>query len=291
MRVLVTGLDGFTGHYIKPVLENAGHEALDLSCDLVDPDAMNREIARLQPDAVIHLAGISSLDHKNANAFYEVNLIGTRNLLVALADNVKSLHSILLVSSANVYGNLTAGILSENNAPNPCSDYAISKLAMEQMAQLWFDRLPIFIVRPFNYTGVGQSENFLVPKIVAHFRAKLRQIELGNLDVSREFGDVRDVADVYLKLIEAAPVGKILNVCTGHPYPLREVIDCCKQITGHQIDVKVNPEFVRENEIKVLQGNYDALTKVVGGWNPRKLTDTLSWMINASPPDKSASQR
>ena len=169
MRVLVTGLDGFTGRYMQPELESHGHEVMALTSDLTDPQAVASEVAHLKPEAVVHLAGIAFVGHGNANAFYEVNLIGTYNLLSALAQHVPDVRSVLLVSSANVYGNRSEGILSEDVTPNPANDYAVSKWSMERMAGLWLDKLPLFFVRPFNYTGVGQDNLFVIPKIVSHF--------------------------------------------------------------------------------------------------------------------------
>lgn len=281
MRIVVTGLDGFTGRYIKAELEACGHEVVGLTKDLMDAEALEQEIEHLKPEAVIHLAAIAFIAHGNANAFYEVNLIGTRNLLHALAIHAPDVRSILLVSSAGVYGNRASGSLNEDLVPDPVNDYGVSKLAMEQMAKLWADKLPIFIVRPFNYTGVGQEDMFLVPKIVAHFRARKPVIELGNLGVWREFGDVRSVANIYRRLLDQNPVGKTLNICTGQSHSLQELIDMCETITGHKIKIEVNPAFVRANEVRTLQGDNAALRSVIGELETFKLEETLQWMLRA----------
>jgi nucleoside-diphosphate-sugar epimerase len=279
MVTLVTGLDGFTGRYVQAELEAHGHTVVGLACDLTNRAAVAAEIAQVQPEAVIHLAAIAFVGHGDANAFYQVNLIGTRNLLEALAKHVPGVRSILLVSSANVYGTAAEGILREDMLPNPANDYAVSKLAMEYMASLWVDRLPLFLVRPFNYTGVGQSEDFLLPKIVAHFQRLAPSIELGNLDVWRDFSDVRAVAQAYRRLIEERPTGEIINVCSGITHSLREVLSMAEEIIGHRMEVRVNPAFVRANEVRSLCGDATRLRSLIGNWDSPPLTDTLQWML------------
>lgn len=279
MHILVTGLDGFTGRYVQNELEAHGHSVAGLSCDLANYEAVSAEIARIQPEAVIHLAAVAFVDHGNANAFYEVNLIGTRNLLEALVSYVPKVCGVLLVSSANIYGNRSEGVLSEGARPDPANDYAVSKYAMEQMASLWVDRLPLFFVRPFNYTGVAQDKKFLIPKIVSHFREKREVIELGNLDVWRDFGDVRSVAGIYRELLESGPVGQVFNVCTGKTYSLREVVGLCEKVTGHTIEIKVNPDFVRPNEVRVLRGDNSRLKGLIGEWRTYSMEETLRWML------------
>ena len=282
MLTLVTGIEGFTGHFVKAELEANGHTAIGLRSDLTDPDAVENEILDLQPEAVIHLAGLAFVGENNINAFYDVNLIGTRNLLAALAKHAPNLRSVLVTSSANIYGNSAGGVLDESMSPNPANDYAVSKLAMEYMTHLWNNKLPLCIVRPFNYTGIGQNEKFLIPKIVKHFKDKDPVIELGNIDVWREFGDVRTVAIVYRMLIENCPVAETLNVCTGQTYSLKEVIQLCRKLTGHQIEIKVNPEFVRENEVRELKGDNTRLSRWLGNIPSYTFEETLSWMLSSN---------
>lgn len=279
MKVLITGLNGFTGRYLHAELAAHGHDVVGLQSDLTDATGLAEEMQRVQPDWVAHLAGIAFVGHGEANDFYRVNLMGTRNLLAALAGCGRRPACVLLASSANVYGNSTAGVLREDAPPNPANDYAVSKLAMEHMARLWLDRLPIVIARPFNYTGVGQSESFLLPKIVAHFKRRAEMIELGNLDVWRDFSDVRAVVQAYRRLLEISPAGETVNVCSGRTYSLREVLTLCERLTGHVMAVRVNPAFVRANEVRSLCGDPSHLRALIGNWDTQPLEDTLGWML------------
>ena len=279
MRVLVTGLNGFTGRYLKTEIEANGHTAIGLQSDLTKPNDVVDEVANIEPEAVAHLAGVAFVGHGDPNAFYKVNLIGTHNLLSALAEKAPNVRAVLLASSANVYGNRSEGILSESAIPDPANDYAVSKLAMENMAKLWMDRLPLFITRPFNYTGVGQDNKFLIPKIIGHFRERKEVIELGNLDVSRDFGDVRALAQAYRKLLETCPVGETINVSSGVAHTLKDIITRCENIAGYQIDVQINPAFVRQNEVHMLIGDNSRLKNLIGDWKSIDIENTLRWML------------
>ena len=289
-RALITGLSGFTGHYMAEELRSLGYEiwgigesyseGKSIKADLTDLDSLRSAVSEIKPDLVIHLAGIAFVGHSQPSAFYEVNLIGTRNLLQALEPFAEQIECVLLASSANVYGNAQEGLIAESQSPNPSNDYAVSKLAMEYMAKTWLPKLPIVIARPFNYTGIGQTDNFLIPKIVSHFLRKERSISLGNLEVWREFNDVRDVVRAYRELLIHKPVGNTFNVCSGNLISLREVMALATQITGHYIEINVNPAFVRANEVTRLGGDCTDLKKIVTDWNPRPLSDTLAWMLN-----------
>jgi nucleoside-diphosphate-sugar epimerase len=289
-RALVTGLRGFTGYYVARELAAAGYRVFGtvmpgtdlatdmLAVDLCDREAVGAMVEQVQPDVVVHLAGIAFVAHSNVEQIYRVNVVGTRNLLEALAAVRHKASSVLLASSANIYGNASVPVITEDVPAAPANDYAVSKLAMEYMARLWMDKLPIAIVRPFNYTGVGQSDNFLLPKIVSHFRRKEAHIELGNLAIARDFSDVRMVARSYRKLLTAAPAGEAFNVCSGRSHSLGEVIDLTSEIAGYRIEVRVNPAFVRANDVLTLSGSNDKLARVIGPLDPPPLVDTLRWM-------------
>lgn len=292
-RVLVTGRYGFTGRYAADVLAARGWDVWGLghrmlpdsglyyrAADLTDPDAVTRVIEEIRPDAVLHLAGTAFVAHGNLDDIYSVNLMGTRNLLSALARTGHGSGGVVLASSANIYGNAREMPITEDTPASPANDYAVSKLAMEYVSKLFADDLPIVITRAFNYTGVGQDPKFLVPKIVAHFRERAERIELGNLDVARDFSDVRDVAHIYTALLESdAARGQTVNLCSGRSIALGDIIEICRRFTGHNIDAAVNPAFVRQNEIKVLRADPALLESLVGKLDRHSFEDTLRWML------------
>jgi nucleoside-diphosphate-sugar epimerase len=292
-RALITGLAGFTGAYLAAELRAAGYRVFGsvmpgtvtgpetFAADLTDRAAVARMIEQLRPDVVAHLAAHSFVAHADAGQFYRVNIEGTRNLLEALAAQSHTPSAVLLASSANVYGNACAGVIDESVAPAPANDYAVSKLAMEHMARLWSEQLPIVIARPFNYSGVGQGGHFLLPKIVAHFRGGARRIALGNLDVARDFSDVRKVAAIYRRLLDASPAGETFNVCSGRAYTLAGVIEIMSAIAGYAIEVRSDPALVRGNEVRVLVGSDARLRQAIGPVAPIALADTLRWMYEA----------
>ena len=292
-RALLTGSEGFTGRYMRAELEAAGYEVIGLGAgpgpavgyvqaDLQQASAVQAVVQQVQPQVVVHLAALAFVGHGEADDFYRVNLLGTRNLLAALAAAPQRPAAVLLASSANVYGNQAEGCLTESALPAPANDYAVSKLAMEHMARTWLPQLPIIITRPFNYTGVGQAEHFLLPKIVAHFVRREPVIELGNLDVSRDFSDVRAVVAAYRGLLEHKPVGETFNIASGTAHTLNEVLHLCQELTGHQPQVRVNPAFVRQNEVRYLCGDASRLRACLGNWQTPALRDTLSWMLGGA---------
>jgi len=297
-RALIIGTRGFTGRYLAAVLSNSGYEVHGLvMSDAVAPVAgvtklhvghledlagLTAILREVQPVKVAHLAAIAFVAHDDVDAMYRTNVVGTRNLLEALVRSKVPVDAVLLASSANVYGNSVGGMLNESTPMAPANDYAVSKLAMEYVAQLYKERLPLVVVRPFNYTGVGQAVSFLIPKIVQHVRRRAPVIELGNLNVSRDFSDVRTVVDYYMRLLSSeASVGGTFNVCSGLAYTLQQVLDMARALSGHDFEVRVNPAFVRTNEVSILQGDRRHLVATVGEAPLIALQDTVRWMIES----------
>ena len=291
-RVFITGSEGFTGRYVTEEFRRAGWEvwgaslqpkpeqARHLQIDLLEAETLTPIVTRIQPDVVIHLAAIAFVAEDDANSFYQVNLLGTRNLLEALSAAKKPPECTIIASSANVYGNSALEVLSEDSPTNPSNDYAVSKLAMEHLAKTYMDRLGIVITRPFNYTGVGQSSRFLIPKIVEHFKARAPVIELGNIDVARDFSDVRDVSEMYQLLAERQPIGQTINLCSGTSISLRQCLSMATEFSGHSIDVRVNPALIRDQEVRRLSGDRGKIEALAPAKISRPLNETLQWMLS-----------
>lgn len=279
MRLLVTGGDSFTGKHLIPKAFNQDHEVHKLKSNLKDVDSLTKEIRLTKPEGVIHLAGISFVDQSNPAEFYEVNTIGSLNLLEALTNLPNPPQKILFASSANVYGNVKHSPINELEPSRPINHYGISKVAMEGFKHIYQDRLPIDILRCFNYTGRGQSTDFLVPKLVHHFKNKLPSIELGNLNIKREFNDVRMVVDIYLKLLLKQKSGEVYNLCSGSVYGIDEIIDILVNLTNHSIEIKKNPNFIRHNELSMLCGDPAKLIDAIGDTQKFTIEETLQWML------------
>jgi GDP-6-deoxy-D-talose 4-dehydrogenase len=280
MRVAVTGAGGFTGRFVTDALAARGAEWVALDADLTDGDAVERAVAETPFDRVIHLAARAFVGVADWEGFYQVNQLGTFRLLDAVARHRPGAR-VVMASSAQVYGPGAEGLIAEDAPTRPANHYAVSKLASEWGAARWADRLEVVVTRPFNYTGVGQGAEYLVPKIVAHFRDRAATIELGNTWVRRDFGDVRSVADAYAGLALAEDAPAVVNLATGRVWSIDDLLDRLEALSGHRPAVRVNPAFVRANDVPVLGGDVSRLRAALPGWEPRELGDTLAWMYGA----------
>ncbi len=287
-KILITGINGFTGVYLSKYFEDNHFEVYGISnhadfneknifkCNLLNEDNLNLIIKKIQPNIVIHLAAISFVGHKNVNEIYETNVIGTKNLLEAIKnEGIKSIKKVIIASSATVYGNQIENELNENLVPNPVNHYGISKLAMEFVVKMYFDILPIIITRPFNYTAPKQNKNFVIPKITDAFNSKLEVLELGNTNVFREYNSIEFICESYFLLSISVHQSTIVNLCSGTTHSLDEIIKICKKITNHDIKININENFVRKNEISKLSGSPSKLNQLVKLKSNNNIINTL----------------
>lgn len=287
-RILVTGSKGFTGRYVCAELKKRGYEVYGLThdlsvagetIDLRDRSALSSVVSMIRPNGVIHLAAVASVDHGCSSDFFDINVIGTRNLLDSLLCS-PYLKSIIVASSANIYGNTESKEpITENVEPNPQNLYAESKLKMEEVIRQYYANLPITIVRPFNYTGVGQTEKYLVPKIVGAFRRRDCVLDLGNLNVSRDFSDVRFISWAYAELISCRPIGELINLCSGVEHSVRDIVETCSKLTRHRMQIVSKPQLKRSNEVLHLRGDPTHMIRVLGRGPILGVEDTLEWML------------
>lgn len=273
--VLITGINGFTGKYLMKYLSEKNYLVYGISnqvdleeqnvfqCDITNKEDLAAVLKKIRPNYIIHLAAISFVQHTDVENFYKVNVIGTQNLLAASIEVKDSIKKILVASSATVYGNQSSDVLNENMCPNPVNHYGISKLSMEFVAKTFFNKLPIIITRPFNYTAPGHGEQFVIPKIAKAFINKEEDLELGNLNVYREYNSINFVCEVYYNLMKSDAVSETVNIASGKTHSLNEVVSLFEKATNHKLNIKINPNFVRKDEIEKLAGDTKKLNQII----------------------------
>ena len=296
-RTLITGVAGFTGRYVARLLAERGHEnswhrprgrrsvrgsAPDLTeADLADLRSVAQIVENVRPEHVLHLAGVAFVAHSDVEEIYRSNVLGTRQLLEALAILSHAPSSVLLASSANVYGNAREGEFDENTAFAPADDYGVSKVAMEYGRP--------FIARVCRLSLHGHSTTpDEVKARSSSFQRSLRTPSKGrrlsNLATSRSartFSDVRAIAQMYSRLLdEPKAIGGTYNVCSGTAVTLQQVLKEVWRLSGHSFEVRVNPMFVRANEVRVLQGSKKKIESVIGPTPSIPLEETLRWMLD-----------
>jgi GDP-4-dehydro-6-deoxy-D-mannose reductase len=298
MRVLVTGADGFVGGHLCQFLRVAGDEVIPLHgpresergadddrvVDVRDPKAVTRATASERPDAIVHLAAISSVaaSHTQPALTFDVNMMGTLQLCVA-AKALNPMPRLLLVSSGEVYGPTAPGQLAtESSALLPTSPYAASKVAAETIG-LQFARsygLQVVCARSFNHLGAGQAPGFAIPSFARQLAEARRggeaaaTISVGNLEPVRDFLHVKDVVAAYRLLLEKGTSGEAYNVCSGQGRTIRSVLDELAELSGICVEVHVDPKRLRPADIPHLVGDASKLRRL--GWAPRlKLSDAL----------------
>ncbi len=289
MRVLVTGIEGFVGSHLARYLAKRGDAVFglhllppkenlpaELFCaDLCNFEEVKSVLERSRPEWIFHLAGVSSVAEaeKNPVATYQVNTIGTLKLLLAVHQLMLP-SRILLISSADVYGRGDK-IRDETHLPSPLTAYAQSKLLAEELGRLYYQAwgMDIVILRPFSHTGPGQREGFVFPKVASHIARVERGetdsvLEMGNLDVRRDYTDVRDIVRAYVLAMERCLPGEIYNVTSGNAIRLQDGVETLLKLARKPIEVRCGVTELRSYEIPFLSGNPQKFKRITG-WEPQ----------------------
>jgi GDP-4-dehydro-6-deoxy-D-mannose reductase len=281
-RTLLTGSDGFVGTILQrqrpciPLMEDGR------PIDLRDTDALRPAVAAIALDEVIHLAAQSFVPASFANPreTYEINFLGTFNLLEALrAAGFKG--RFLFVGSGDTYGLVPPDALplTEEQPLKPRNPYAVSKVAAEALCYQWSQTADFEVVmtRSFNHIGPGQSERF----VVSNFAKQVTEIrmgrhdavlDVGDIDVTRDFTDVRDVVRAYLLLLEKGRSGEVYNVCSGVERPVRGLLTRLLELAGVRVRIEPDEKRIRRSEQRRVFGSNLKL-QADTGWLPQITMD------------------
>lgn len=313
MRVLITGISGFVGLHLAEHLL-ASHPEVELfglrrwrsemppavvhvptvrnlEGDLLDAPSLVRVLQASRPEVIFHLAASSSVagSWDTPAEMVQVNVLGTLHLLEAVRQ--LSLETrIVLACSAEAYGMVAESELPirESQSFRPVSPYAVSKAAVDLLGYQYFQAFGLKTVRMrlFNHCGPRQSARFVVSSLarqIAEIEAGLRppRVEVGNLDVRRDFVDVRDAARAYWLAATRGNPGEAYNVAGGRAHSIREVLEQLVKLTDSRVEVVPDPARIRPTEIPVLEGD-SARFREATGWRPeitfeQTLADTLTW--------------
>ncbi len=297
MRVLVTGANGFVGSWLLRELLSAGHDAVgapsSADLDITDGPAVARLVRDVRPDAVAHLAAVSYGPEARADPAraMAVNEGGTRAVMDAIGAERPGV-PVLVTSSSEVYGAPDAEDLplTEASPLRAVLPYGRSKMAQERVAlELGaVSAIPVVVTRAFNHTGPGQRPVFVAPALAQRALAlrgtDATSIRVGNVDVRRDFLDVRDVVRAYRGLLEGAaagsvPPGTVVNVASGRSVSIREILVEICRIAGVTATPVTDASLVRTDDPAEMVGDAAAL-RALTGWSPRiDLRTTLADLV------------
>ena len=302
-RILVTGIEGFVGGHLARHLTASGQTVFGLHWadapadlpgelhkgDVCDFDGTRSLLEKTRPDGIIHLAGLSSvaLSESRQMTTYEVNAFGTLKLLEAVRQ-LQLKCRITLISSADVYGRSNVGKPLNEDLPSlPLSPYALSKHMTGEAGRFYHRAfgLDVVILQPFSHTGPGQATTFVFPKVanaIAQVERGKREptIEMGDLQVRRDYTDVRDVVRAYLLAMERCASGETYNVTSGKPVEIKEGVDYLCGLARVPVQVKSLAAKFRPHDIPLLTGDPSKFAAATG-WEPEiPFTQTLSDLLD-----------
>lgn len=289
-KVLIFGVGGFVGSYLSREFIEHGYAVIGTGktrssilpsevefckSDLLETDAVEGLINKTQPDIIVNLAAISSVgaSWNIPQLTMQVNVVGALNIMEAARKSVKK-PKILFVGSSEEY--VTSDFpMNEEWQLNASNPYGISKVTQEQFAKLYREQygLKIYCVRPFNHTGVGQKDSFVLPS----FCKQVAEIEksgepgvmkVGNLKVKRDFSHVKDIVRAYRLIVESDNCELIYNVGSGNAYSLEEMLRYIVSLSSQEIKVEIDQSRFRPTDQPVICCDHN-LIKTELGWEPQ----------------------
>lgn len=306
MRVLITGIEGFVGGYLSQLFLSKRDEVIGTYYDenilkrqysnkiilhnlnITDNQEMNLLLKKYKPDIIYHLAAQSSVSYswENPQETMSINVNGTINLLKGVAKfSIQS--KVILIGSSEQYGKVTKEELpiSEEQPLKPTNPYAISKVTQELIANLYYTskHLKIIKIRSFNHTGPRQATTFVLPDFAKQIVDIERNIippiiRTGNLQVKRDFSDVRDIVKAYKLLGDKGVIGETYNVGSGNSYLLQELLDYMIAQSKVEIIIKQDRKKIRPIENLEIICDNSKLKKL--GWkNTIPITQTINDII------------
>ena len=301
-RVLIFGAGGFVGSYLCKEFLNNGYKVSGTDkgegsalpsevdfykIDLMQADEVEKLIGQIQPDIIVNLAAISSVgaSWNMPQATMAINVIGALNIMEA-ARKSEQKPRILFVGSSEEYV-ISENPLDENTQLNANNPYGISKVTQEQFAKLYREQygLKIYCVRPFNHTGIGQRDSFVLPsfcKQVAEIdkSGKDGKIQVGNLKVKRDFSHVKDVVRAYRMIVESDNCNQIYNVGSGNAYSLENMLTYIIGLSNQHIEIEVDQNRIRPTDQPVICCDRSLIGKELG-WKPQyDVYDALKEMFD-----------
>lgn len=300
MRILITGFSGFVARYFVEYLVNENIEAEVLGIDVNEPqnyifksekvhilskvvnllnyDQLCNICKEFSPEYVLHLAAFSSVSY--SWKYPQESFLNNTNIFLNLVEAIRHTNikcRLLSVGSSEEYGNISEGeyAFAEKHILNPISPYAVARVSQEMLSRVYVEGygMDIVLTRSFNHIGPGQNEKFVVPgfvkKVYDIYKSgeKSGIIETGDTSIIRDFLDVRDVVRAYFYLLLDGTRGEIYNVCSGKGVILSDIIKMVADYYRINIETKVNNEYIRPNENKVIIGNNLKIRNDIG-WKP-----------------------
>ncbi len=306
-KIFISGASGFVGSTLARYLDFPENEIygtsfphkpkpLGLKCsndirylDIRREGDITEFIKETRPDRVFHLAAVSNVgcSWEKRRETIETNILGTQHVFEALRKYSPQTR-VLFVSSSDVYGDASMDdrALCEDDDTKALSPYAYSKIGGELLSRFYADveGLYIVIARSFPHTGPGQSPDFVCSDW-AYQIAKIEEgskepvMKVGNIDVKRDFSDVRDVVKAYVQLLEKGRKGEIYNIASGKAVSLQKILDMLLSFSYLSIKVQVDSQRLRKKDILCLRGDNSKIRKETG-WKPEiSLRQTLEDLL------------